>query len=156
MNIYMLCFFKTGFHCTVLALLELILETRLTSNSRDLPASASQVLGLRRVPPLQPPSRCLSWILITYNPEFYSLYNGCQLGLKLVRSFFETLPRYPSLNPSPPPHLKSPILLWILTLSVVSPRSPLAITATLAEDKACRHYESIWEGGGVGERVSEV
>lgn len=81
------------------------------------------------------------------------------MGLKLVKSFFfETLPRHPSLNPHPhPAHLKGPILLWILTLSVVSPRSPLAITATLAEDEACSHYGNIRGGwcGGSGRGVRE-
>ncbi|GAB1291159.1 Fanconi anemia group D2 protein homolog [Apodemus speciosus] len=36
-----------GFLCVALAVLELTLETRLASNSRDPPASASQVLGLK-------------------------------------------------------------------------------------------------------------
>lgn len=36
-------------------------------------------------------------------------------------------------------YLEGPILVWVLTLRMVSPRSPLAITATLAKDKACSH-----------------
>lgn len=38
--------FKTGFLCVNLTVLELALETRLASNSRDLSTSVSQVLGL--------------------------------------------------------------------------------------------------------------
>ena len=43
-------------------------------------------------------------------------------------------------------YLKNRIFLWVFTLRMVSPRSPLAITATLAEDKAFSHWEETREG----------
>ena len=67
----------------------------------------------------------------TQSPEWYK---GFQALSELFYCCLEIIP----LNLSSS-YLKNPIFLWVFTLRMVSPRSPLAITATLAEDKAFSH-----------------
>lgn len=75
-------------------------------------------------------------------PRVLNSTRGLRLCLRLLSAYVWT--SYPeSLTSS---YLKNPILLWVLTLRMVSPRSPLAITATMAEDKACSHCGETREG----------
>lgn len=62
--------------------------------------------------------------------------NSTRLGMRMLPFHLSLDVQSESLTCS---YLKGLILLWVLTLRMVSPRSPLAITATLAEDKARSH-----------------
>lgn len=65
-------FLETGSLCaTALAVLEIALYTRLALNSQGSPSSASQVLGIRRAPPLP---RTIFQEVQTQRWEFSTLY----------------------------------------------------------------------------------
>lgn len=51
--------FQTGFPCRVLTILELTLQSRLAWNSKDPPASVSQVVGLKTCNTTTHPRPCL-------------------------------------------------------------------------------------------------